>query len=326
MALSTQLAYLVAAILQVFLYGLYLVSLAHALRWLLYDEDGWTLKSREKVKWSLSAITVILFVLSTTDVTFIITRLVTYTISSGSGGEAKFDGGGVITLQLTIASVAIENTTLLITDAVLIIRCWLVYQKSRRVVFLPIVLWLANLTFTILWLVSFTIFVNNPSAQESVITSPSFQVLYSCHFATNLYATSAIIYRVWSVARENNGRTSILFRASRIIATTGILYTCTSLPAVVMTFYIETIRPGYLLCDALNFSMAGITFNLLQIRVGQLRAGVETYDHESASSTRESVLLSTVQFNVSTIAANDRSLDSTSTRQRRLNDANIQEK
>ncbi|KAM6490154.1 hypothetical protein JOM56_014346, partial [Amanita muscaria] len=311
----------VAAILQAFLYGLYLVSLAHALRWLLYDEDGWTLKSRKKVNWSLSAITVILFVLSTTDVAFIITRLLTYT--GGGGGEARFGGGDMITQKLNIASVAVENTTLLITDAVLIIRCWLVYQRSGRVVFLPILLWLANLTFTILWLVTYTVFVVHAPGNESAITSPSFQVLYSCHFATNLYATSAIIYRVWSVARENNGRTSILFRASRIIATTGILYTCTSLPAVVMTFYIETIRPGYLLCDALNFSMAGITFNLLQIRVGQLRAGVETYDHESACSTRESVLLSTVQFNVSTIAANDRSLDSTSTRQRRQNDANI---
>ncbi|KAM6499143.1 hypothetical protein JOM56_004651 [Amanita muscaria] len=257
MILDTQLAFLVAAIVQAFLYGLYLVSLAHALRWLLYEEEGWSLRSRSKVNWPLSIITIILFVFSTMDVAFIISRLLTFSDASG-----KHLSGELITKQFNIASLAIENATLLITDAVLIIRCWTVYQRSGRVVSLPIMLWLANLACMILWLVTYTTFVLGATTPESQITPRSVQALYCCHFATNLYATSAILYRLWSAARENNSRASILFRVCRIVATTGILYTCTSLSLVVTTFYIDLNRPGYLLCDAI-VSLTIVLFHAL---------------------------------------------------------------
>lgn len=278
--------FLIAAITQTFLYGVYLVSLGHALRWLLLEEEGWSLRSRDKVNWLLLTTTAVIFVFSTVDVIFDMALQLTFT------GGLEY-GGRDITQQLVIASVAIETATLLITDAVLIFRCWLVYQKSWRAVCFPFTLWVINVTCMVLWVVGYALSEFN-SPIYRLLSRPSMQLFYSCSFTTNLYATSAIVYRVWRVARVTNKRSSILYRVCRIVAGTGILYTSTSLPLVVSTFLIVTQKPIYILCNAINFSVCGITFNLLLIRVGQLRAEVEMGIHESTHDISASVPLSTL--------------------------------
>ncbi|KIL58794.1 hypothetical protein M378DRAFT_170158, partial [Amanita muscaria Koide BX008] len=100
--------YLVATILQAFLYVLYLVSFVHVIRRLLYEEEGWTLRSQDQVNWALLTITSLVFVFTTVDLAFEINILLTSVDDR------------VISQQLIIASIAIESATLVITDAVLV--------------------------------------------------------------------------------------------------------------------------------------------------------------------------------------------------------------
>ncbi|KAM6499146.1 hypothetical protein JOM56_004654 [Amanita muscaria] len=99
---------LVVAILQAFLYALYLVSLAHALRWLLYYEEGWTLRSRDQVNWALLTTTFVVFILTTVDLAFRITA-----------SRLPFASGKVTHLKMTIAGISIEGSTLVLADATL---------------------------------------------------------------------------------------------------------------------------------------------------------------------------------------------------------------
>ncbi|KIL57861.1 hypothetical protein M378DRAFT_171246 [Amanita muscaria Koide BX008] len=78
MILNSQ-PFFVAAILQAFLYTLYLVSLAHVLRRLLYEEEGWILRSRDKIRWGLLTITLVVFIFTTMDLAFEIAILLTFT-------------------------------------------------------------------------------------------------------------------------------------------------------------------------------------------------------------------------------------------------------
>ncbi|KIL59660.1 hypothetical protein M378DRAFT_1067629 [Amanita muscaria Koide BX008] len=305
--------YLTAAMLQAFLYALYLVSLVHALRWLLYEEEGWTLKSRDQVNWLLLTITLSVFMFSTVDVVLeVLLQLI-----AGSTSDTS-----LIVYQLGIASLVMENTTFLITDAVLIIRCWLVYQRSWRVVCFPLMLWLGNVALFVLWLTFYVI-----SAMEGftvqlhdLLSLFSLRSFYCCTFTMNLYATVAIVYRLRRVARENSNRSSILYHICRTVAATGILYTFTSLPLVVTTFFFPEKMAPYLICDAVNFSMAGITFNLLLVRVGQLRAEVEMDADGNSRGMSTSILFST-QLGVPKLATTDFSVDSASVHQRSQTDA-----
>ncbi|KIL57689.1 hypothetical protein M378DRAFT_87502 [Amanita muscaria Koide BX008] len=319
MNLSAQ-PFLIAAILQPFLYGLYLITFGHALRWLVFEEEGWSLRSREKVNWLLFTTTVIVFMFSTVDLILESSLQLTFT-----------DYEAEITQQLIISSVAVETSSLLITDAVMIIRCWLVYQRSWRAVCFPCILWLANITCVILWVTAYAMLMFRPAPIYEVLLNFPLQVFYCCNFATNLYATGAIVYRLWRIAKVTNNRSSILYRLCRIVAGTGLLYTSTSLPMAVLTFFMVTDTPAYTLCDTIvghaNFSAAGITFNLLLIRMGQLRAEVMDLD-ESTRDISGSVVLSTVpvQFNIPDIATNDGLHDSVSARQRNHTDANPKER
>ncbi|KAM6492702.1 hypothetical protein JOM56_012426 [Amanita muscaria] len=278
--------FLIAAILQPFLYGLYFITFGHALRWLVFEEEGWSLRSREKVNWLLFTTTVIVFMFSTVDLILETSLQLTFT-----------DYEGEITQQLIVSSVAVETSSLLITDAVM---------RSWRAVCFPCILWLANITCVILWVTAYAMLMLRPAPIYEELMNFPLQVFYCCNFATNLYATGAIVYRLWRIAKVTNNRSSILYRLCRIVAGTGLLYTSTSLPMAVLAFFMVTDTPAYILCDTINFSAAGITFNLLLIRMGQLRAEVMDLD-ESTRDISRSVVLSTVpvQFNIPDIATND---------------------
>ncbi|KAM6496505.1 hypothetical protein JOM56_006978 [Amanita muscaria] len=286
--------YLVATILQAFLYVLYLISFVHVIRRLLYEEEGWSLRSQDQVNWALLTITSLVFVFTTVDLAFEINILLT-----------SIDDR-VISQQLIIASIAIESSTLVITDAVLIIRCWLVYQKSWRAVCFPLILWLADIICMIYLIVNYTLLVFVSEVPYHQRARICLRLFCSCNFVTNFYATSAIVYRVWRVARTNRDRrSSILYRVCRIVATTGILYTCTSLTLAITTFLMPNSLGEYILCDALNFSMAGITFNLFLIRVGQLRSDVSEMNVDRGTRNASgSVVLTTVQFDIPTLTTN----------------------
>ena len=56
-------ALIIGAMIHALLYGLYIATLSHCLRWLLYDDEGWS--PRKRVSWAMLTVTVVIFLLST---------------------------------------------------------------------------------------------------------------------------------------------------------------------------------------------------------------------------------------------------------------------
>ena len=56
-------SFMIVSIIQALLYGLYVVTLVHCLRWLLYSDEGWSY--REDINWPMLTIAVVIFLLST---------------------------------------------------------------------------------------------------------------------------------------------------------------------------------------------------------------------------------------------------------------------
>ncbi|KAM6499963.1 hypothetical protein JOM56_005471 [Amanita muscaria] len=255
---------------QTFLYGIYLETFIQCLRWLIFIDEGW--KPRDKIN-SLIMAFATGFVFLTSTINLIVTLQYTLKILRRYEGSQLSDIGIVMTLS--------EFLALLLIDYVLIYRCWIVYAKSWRVICLPVIFWLGSLACSALAFYYGTLNLKNFSSDLNTfqIEEMTFTVgLYACNMATTIYTTTGIIYRIWYTSRKTSG--SSLKRLNyimRILAESGILYTCTvmfRLAGAVLVTRTDAIWVNRIIndiSDAINFSMAGISFNLLLIRVNQGR-------------------------------------------------------
>ncbi|KIL60085.1 hypothetical protein M378DRAFT_130858 [Amanita muscaria Koide BX008] len=114
----------VSIFVQAILFGLYLASLAHCLRWQLVDDEGWRL--RTKINWAM-------LINDSHFPLFIVNDRLGYkALSDDSCRSGRY----------SIFQTVLECSAMLITDAVLIYRCWVVYARSWRIVCIPIFFWI----------------------------------------------------------------------------------------------------------------------------------------------------------------------------------------
>jgi hypothetical protein len=52
-------AFVIPLFVQAIMFGSYMASLVHCLRWLVYDDEGWTM--RKKINWGMLIITIVVF-------------------------------------------------------------------------------------------------------------------------------------------------------------------------------------------------------------------------------------------------------------------------
>ncbi|KAM6499532.1 hypothetical protein JOM56_005040 [Amanita muscaria] len=236
MSYSMNVPFVIALFVQTLMYGLYVTTLVHCLRWLFYDDKGW--KLREKINWAMATITVLVFMFFTIDLA--LTLQITID-SLENWGKPLLD-------RINVVTIMIENITILIVDAVL-------------------------------------------SMVDHVLlkTVPSNGFL------------AAIIYRILRAAKETGRPSRRLHNTCRILGESGILYTISSI--LNLSASMLDITPKYFVLKVVvdtialtNFSMTGITFNLILIRVGQGRATEET--HLNSQDTLKQPTLSTLRFHV----------------------------
>ncbi|KIL57880.1 hypothetical protein M378DRAFT_1027498 [Amanita muscaria Koide BX008] len=277
--------FVVTVIAQTLLYGIYLETLIQCLRWLIFTDEGW--KPQDKINSLIVAFaTGFIFLMSTTN---LITAL-KYTLETLRRDKFTVSDIGIV---MGVS----EYLTFLSIDYVLIYRCWIVYGKSWRVICVPVTFWLGSLACSVLPSYYATLNFLSPNlntfqSEEKVLIS-----LYVCNMATTIYTTTAIIYRIWYTAKAGGGSPKRLHYIMRILAESGILYTCTvtfRLAGAVLVSRNESCR--YFLTSWQNFSMAGISFNLLLMRVYQSR--LEQRDSLAESRHVDGVqTLSGMQFN-----------------------------
>ncbi|KAF8626739.1 hypothetical protein AX15_004716 [Amanita polypyramis BW_CC] len=167
---------------------------------------------------------------------------------------------------------ALEYTIYQIVDAILIYRCWIVYGRTGRIIFLPVFLWLSSVVFS-----SYNVYLYASKNKESSLTDKICDGFFACNIVINIYATTAIVYRIVRVTKGSVSRSKCLHRTWRIVAEAGVPYTTSTLinlTAIILTNRYPKYIPYALLeaaADPINVTMAGISFNLILIRVGQQR-------------------------------------------------------
>jgi len=291
-------AEVIATFVQAILYGLYIATLAHCLRWIMYNDEGWQL--RKTINWHLVSLTMLIFALSTADLGV----LLQITIDDVVGQK-------VPTLQrLNDVIVALEEITILITDALLVYRCWEIKKKDWRVVSLPFVLLFASIVVAILDIVFRAMDMSKLS--DSQDWNPSrFSWLWAAFILLTIVITSYSSYIILRHFLEvsKNGKLTRLHRTCLLIAESGLVFTALGFLNIVGSVVTFTRHADVLIaitCDAIHFSAAGIAFDLLLIRVYQERAFKKLTGMPSISEKRRSV--SGLQFHPGTVTTQTQSV------------------
>lgn len=272
------------------LYGVYLTSLGHCLRWLVFDTEG--RKLRPRIPWPTVALTFFLFILATGNVAVVLWT--TLVVAEGQGASA-YNATFVWSAGLGVA-------VLLVVDAVLIYRCWLVYLKTWPVIVFPLVLWFADLVSGIIGVVLLA--PNSPWPHPDNLTFYRYilnddMTFLICEIVINVYVTSAIVIQILRVRRWNNGQTSGGFHEiGRFFAESGSLFTVTciiNLLFKVLALSEERFQVPSLVMGAININTATIAFNLVLIRMAQERPRVVT----DSEASRQQPILTTCPFGAS---------------------------
>ncbi|KAF8343635.1 hypothetical protein F5887DRAFT_1075734 [Amanita rubescens] len=248
-------ALIIGITLQALLTGVYFASFLLCLRWLIFSDDGGTL--RKPIHRPFLTITLILFAFSVTTLGLCLRRALYVTQSA--------------TAYIKIINMFIEMLTSIITDGVLIFRCWTVYNRSWRIAILLLLLWMYNISSLITltyWSIITAITGNEPTSPYDCNAMPG--SYYAATIIINIFATSAIItFRIWKNSLSRRFARFVI----RVIAESGLLYTLTSI-ANFCTVIINSYN-GVFITSAINNRTAGIAFNLILIRVAQNRANSE---------------------------------------------------
>ncbi|PFH47838.1 hypothetical protein AMATHDRAFT_6371 [Amanita thiersii Skay4041] len=257
---------IISTFVQALLFGLYISTFLHALRWLVFLDEGWALRSH--INWSLLIITCMIFVLMAGDLGYSFL----YPIPGLKEDEREID-------IFVLITVTIENLVVVLADSVLIYRCWAVYGKNWHIVCIPLLLWLGGICSLIAYIGVFSSTVMNwpPTAAKYATADLLTEVFYVITIILNIYATCCKT-STWS---------KHVFRfVTRVIAESGLLYTFTSI-LLLITFILSAISwEDYLLveevCSAVNFSMLGVAFNLIIIRVAKQRVSTEMVEESES--------------------------------------------
>ncbi|PFH46272.1 hypothetical protein AMATHDRAFT_51154 [Amanita thiersii Skay4041] len=197
-------------------------------------------------------------------------------------------------LKIRTSQAPVESMIVILADCILIYRCWVTYAYKWKVVVLPIFLWVAYIVFSVLFLYTSTYQLMHETPITLTINrlyKVSIGACFICTIGINSYATSFIIFRIWNLANrttEPPDRRNLTLTI-RIIAESGLLYTITSILALITgVAYLELKNTSSSIASsifaAINLNMTGIAFNLLLIRVALNRTSAST-----SSSLRQSI-------------------------------------
>ncbi|TFK33659.1 hypothetical protein BDQ12DRAFT_670086 [Crucibulum laeve] len=260
-----------AIFVEAILYGLYLATLLHCLRWMLYENEGWKIKRRISIQWTMLISTVAIFVFSFVNVILHLKSTIeSINPKPVTPSTPKVDWEAIVICATT-------NVSALIADFILIYRCWVVYGRSRRVIILPIILWFGGLVCAILqgyWQIVQTEVVIHAwePASMKVGLGTLLTPFWGSTVALNLYTTSMIVYRIWTAAHKNTGTDSLREFKSiiRVVIESGVLYL-----AIIIAHFVVWFTPNafaIVMVSNINLPIIGTAFNLILIRTSKRRA------------------------------------------------------
>ncbi|KAF8999416.1 hypothetical protein BDQ17DRAFT_1246613 [Cyathus striatus] len=261
---STTEAHIVGFFVQSILFGVFMVTVGFTGKALLLREGK--LRKMHQINWILVGGEVTLCALSTLDIALALYHaILAFVLYKGPGGAANIYNDISSWINI-LKSVAVYTETI-VSDFMLIYRCWIVYFQTWKVIMPSIILWLGCIFCKIQILSIGAALQSLTSANESPKLYP-----YKCGFWTltvmlNISTTTLLMWRLWKVDRdsshyrcywndESEGGRSLRHVMISVLES-GLLYTVTALVTCI-TFIMKS-HAVY------EIQIVGIAFNLIII-------------------------------------------------------------
>ncbi|GLB42370.1 hypothetical protein LshimejAT787_1103850 [Lyophyllum shimeji] len=268
---SSDAAQLVAVFVECIFYGLYLVTFAVSLKCILWSSPERTLASRLASNWSMFTVVMLMFNFLTLNLALGLVRLL-----QGLVYHSHTAGGSIAELGQDWVNIVKPLTVHLQTitaDMVLIYRCWIMCDKRRRMVLLPILLWLGGVGVTALSMYQQGVLTFGSRVNGGAI-SHVYISFWSSTIVLNLYATTLIVLRIWRAVNQTAKaqRLSPLFSSQsqtrvqlvmRIVIESALVYTIMSFIVFINQLTGST---SVYITTAAEIQLSGIAFNLILIR------------------------------------------------------------
>ncbi|EGO03189.1 hypothetical protein SERLA73DRAFT_164998 [Serpula lacrymans var. lacrymans S7.3] len=262
-AIPVTTAQIVALFVECILYGIYLVTLAQCLQGLLWSEPDHAIKN--EINWPLLALTVLLCILATADVAFGLRHNLVAFVYYTDQVEHYW-----VNIMKTV-DYAMQT---LIGGAIMIYRCYIVYNKNWKIVVPSFVFWLGSLSTGIVVIITFSK-LDTSALPKISQTKPSVDIFLSTTLAINIVTTEPfsvlIAYRTWSVDNERTEtsdlpthRVSSLRQVVIIFVESAALYTISAF--VFVSTYAANKNSQYVISCGI-VPIIGISFNLIIVRV-----------------------------------------------------------
>uniref|UniRef100_A0A8H7XMG4 Uncharacterized protein n=1 Tax=Psilocybe cubensis TaxID=181762 RepID=A0A8H7XMG4_PSICU len=258
-------------------YGLYLSTLFHCLRWLIFTDEGWRVRSR--ISWTLVTITIAICTFSTiSKVLQLISAVkVVDDANKTSASTSQEYTGSTKLLWMSVVICTNSNMTTLLADSVLIYRCWIIYNNSKRVIVFPVFFWLGGLMLTVLqayWQIVQSASISGAWQPVNMQVGPGtiLTPFWASTIILNSYATFMIVRKISSVSKRTDATStsdSALSFAMRVLIESGVIYLATAIAHFVVWWTPNAFAIAII--SDMNLGVTGIAFNLILIRVAQRR-------------------------------------------------------
>ncbi|KZO99337.1 hypothetical protein CALVIDRAFT_561207 [Calocera viscosa TUFC12733] len=223
-------------------------------------------RNTKRINYVLLVASILIFVLTTLDVVLQCNRLLLGLLFTppGLSPDDYFSGAGTWIYALQLSAIM---TNILVADAVLLYRVWVVWGKRWPFIVVNSILWCAALGSTIRIIQLEVEGVQNPLDLANLLMLRHWAVVVpALSLGHTVLATGLIAFRLLQVQRSVSAysRTS-LFPVMRIVVESGAIYTILML---VETVTQATSSTASLLFSELISPAIGITFALIVCRVG----------------------------------------------------------
>ncbi|KAJ7466493.1 hypothetical protein FB451DRAFT_1402221 [Mycena latifolia] len=261
-------ARLIALFVSCVLYGILLTTFVPCIRSLLFSASRkFQLKPRDEIKFPILIATILMFLVSTFSAVLSMQDVIDAFIDfHGPGGALEFYQ--TINAGWKHWMLAVEDTVqVIVGDALLIYRCYVIYDRNWRAIALPAVSWLAmaGLSVTSSYREA-TLPAGKQLNDPSIIPILSATLLLT--FTTSISTTYLICRRLFTVGSSPELRgplqPHLLTRIGTIFFETGLIYTLSVIAS--LGVYLSRSSLEYVASLAL-IHIIPLTCNLLMIRV-----------------------------------------------------------
>jgi len=274
-------AQIVGVFMESVFYGIFLVTFVSCMKTLLW-KDG-HVKPVRTMHYKMIIAAILMFIFATMDVAFHLQHNLDAFVGAPDH-QAVLDHFNDTSNWINVMKMAAYVAQTFVGDAILLYRCWVVYNRNWWIVLLPTLLWLGCTACG-----AMTVYIEATLDTEGDLLNadslaPFITAMLCLTLAMNALTTSLIVHRIWKVQRKLNRRSAFaltegtpLKRVLVVLIESGLMYTLSIV--ILFGLYMAGHNAQYGVSNSV-VQIIGITFNLIISSVDRHKS-----EHSSSSAT-----------------------------------------